>query len=103
MTDAFVRSRLSGPAKTTLSQPLRNRDISCRRGLGLLRCPLKRLVLEPLPVQGDFTARFALTPGHLLHIEREIDGAHDAVAEHFIGLLTHRISVDSDDLQQSIL
>src|SRR5262245_15824977 len=97
MTDAFVRSRMTVTAEddvvSTAPKPMK----SLRRGLNPFQGPSEGLVLEPLPVQGDLAARFPLAPGHLLHIQREVDGAHDPIAEHLIRLLPHRIAVDTDD------
>jgi hypothetical protein len=47
-----------------------------------------------LPFNVIFSA-LPLAPCHFLHVQREIDCAHDAVAEHFIGLIAQRIAVDS--------
>ena len=47
----------------------------------------ERFIFQPFPIEGDLAPGFALAPGDPLHIKREIDGAHDAITEHFIGHL----------------
>ena len=63
----------------------------------------ERLILEPFAVQRDFAAGFSLAAGDLFHVHREIDRAHDAVAEHLVGHLTQRIAVHADDFEQPVL
>ena len=54
---------------------------------GSIGGPSERLVFKPFTIQRDLAVCLALATGDLFHVNRKINGAHDAVAGHFVGYL----------------
>src|SRR5580658_5286405 len=84
-----------------LAHHWRKRSARTRRRSRTRRPPLEPLVREKLAIQRHDDA-VALGVLGLLHVDREIDGAHDAVAEVFLNHVFERRPVYTQNLVKPI-